>query len=68
MTTFPASRRGGIVYCPRCQQALIVPDIPTTDDGQDGENGEFAQDSASTATAFFSETGRNEDVAANGER
>lgn len=68
MTTFPASRRGGIVYCPRCQQALIVPDIPTADDGQDGENGEFAQDSASTATAFFSETGRNEDVAANGER
>lgn len=39
LTTFPASRRGAIVYCPRCQQALIVPDIPPSgSDGQDGGN------------------------------
>ena len=35
LTTFPASRRGAVVYCPRCQQALIVPDIPAV--GGDGE-------------------------------
>jgi len=68
LTTFPASRRGAIVYCPRCQQALIVPDIPTSEDGQNGEFGRNEQDGASAASAFFDETGKNDNVAASGER
>ncbi|MBP3558610.1 MAG: hypothetical protein J6K20_13040 [Thermoguttaceae bacterium] len=67
LTTFPASRRGAIVYCPRCQQALIVPDIPTSGDGQNDENGRDEQDGASASTALFGEIGRCEDVALNGE-
>lgn len=63
LTTFPASRRGAIVYCPRCQQALIVPDIPTA---EDGENGEFAQDGASAASACLGETRENDVVSLNG--
>lgn len=65
LTTFPASRRGAIVYCPRCQQALIVPDIPTTDDGQNGEDG---QNGALEAFASFGEAGQNENVELSGEK
>lgn len=66
LTTFPASRRGAIVYCPRCQQALIAPDIPANgDNAEDGENGE---ESAFAETAAFDEAGRNGDDSTNGER
>lgn len=40
LTTFSASLRGGLVYCPNCQQALIVPDIPVVgDDEETAESG-----------------------------
>lgn len=68
LTTFPASRRGAIVYCPRCQQALIVPDIPTTDDGQNSEDGQERQVDALGAFASFSEAGQNELVELSGAR
>ena len=69
LTTFPASRRGAIVYCPRCQQALIVPDIPTTDgDEPEAENGENEQEGAFASTAFRSEFGQNEDAWVSDER
>ena len=68
LTTFPASRRGAIVYCPRCQQALIVPDIPATDDGQSGENGQDGQDGALEGAASFDEAGQNGSVELSGER
>ena len=69
LTTFPASRRGAIVYCPRCQQALIVPDIPTSgDDRQDAENSENGRDDAFAATALEGETGQNEGASLNDER
>lgn len=69
LTTFPASRRGAIVYCPRCQQALIVPDIPTTGgDEQNREDGEDEQDGALGAFASWGEAGQNESVELNGER
>lgn len=69
LTTFPASRRGAIVYCPRCQQALIVPDIPTSgDDRQDAENSEDGRDDAFAATALEGETGQNEGASLNDER
>lgn len=74
LTTFPASRRGAIVYCPRCQQALIVPDIPTNDGGQNGENagngeiGGNGRDGAASALPFEEENERNESVWRNGER
>lgn len=68
LTTFPASRRGAIVYCPRCQQALIVPDIPTAEDAQDGKDDENGQDGATKKAACFGETGRDEGVDINGER
>ncbi len=65
LTTFPASRRGAIVYCPRCQQALIVPDISIIGDGQNGEDG---QDGAFGATACLGETGQDESGEASGAR
>lgn len=77
LTTFPASRRGAIVYCPRCQQALIVPDIPATDDGQNDENGEEWQngeggqdwqDGALEGGASFDKAGQNESVELSDER
>ena len=59
LTTFPASRRGSIVYCPRCQQALIAPDIPATDDaGEEEENNGGAQDGAKDAARFWGEIGQ----------
>ena len=67
LTTFPASRRGAIVYCPRCQQALIAPDIPTTEDGEEGENEEFAQDGALATIASLGGTGENDAVPLSGE-
>lgn len=72
LTTFPASRRGAIVYCPRCQQALIVPDIPTSEDEQNGENRkdeearEVRRENAVGADAPTGETGRSEVGSANG--
>ncbi len=75
LTTFPASRRGAIVYCPRCQQALIVPDIPTSgeegQDGQDAENsdeGENAAIKAFGASGCFGKTAENEETFAREER
>ena len=67
LTTFPASRRGAIVYCPRCQQALIVPDISTSEDGQDSEDGGNGQDGVLGTSAFVGETGQDERVALNDE-
>ncbi len=69
LTTFPASRRGAIVYCPSCQQALIVPDISTSgDDGEDAENSEDGRDGAFAAIALEGETGQNEGAPLNDER
>ena len=69
LTTFPAARRGAIVYCPRCQQALIVPDIPTSgDDRQDAENSENGREGAFAATALEGETGQNEGAPLNEEK
>lgn len=68
LTTFPASRRGAIVYCPRCQQALIVPDILTAEDAQDGKDGENGQDGATKKVASFGETGQDKGVELSGER
>ncbi|MBP3531438.1 MAG: hypothetical protein J6K25_09725 [Thermoguttaceae bacterium] len=69
LTTFPASRRGAIVYCPRCQQALIVPDIPTSgDDGEDAGNSEDGRDGAFAATALEGETGQDKGAPLNDER
>lgn len=69
LTTFPASRRGAIVYCPRCQQALIVPDIPTSgDDGEDAGNSENGREGAFAATALEGETGQDKGAPLNDER
>ncbi len=69
LTTFPASRRGAIVYCPRCQQALIAPDIPTSgDDGEDAENSEDGREGAFAATALEGETGQDKGAPLNDER
>jgi len=68
LTTFPASRRGAIVYCPRCQQALIVPDIPTAHNEENGENAQDRRDGALGETAIFGETGQNGSVELSGER
>jgi len=71
LTTFPASRRGAIVYCPRCQQALIVPDIPpsggdgneeaTDETGENGGLGGFEEKNG------FGEVGQDEVEAENRE-
>ncbi|MBR2004732.1 MAG: hypothetical protein IKK39_11290 [Thermoguttaceae bacterium] len=45
-----------------------MPDIPTSDDGQNGEFGRDEQDGASAASASFDETEKNDSVAASGER
>ncbi len=60
LTAFSASLRGGLVYCPRCQQALIVPDLPA-----DG-----GEDEAAEATAFdgFGEKTNDSVNEANGEK
>ncbi len=69
LTTFPASRRGAIVYCPRCQQALIAPDIPTSEEGgQDAEKSENGRDGAFAETALESETRQNEGASLSCER
>lgn len=60
LTTFPASRRGAIVYCPRCQQALIAPDIPASgEDGEDWENSKNREGGAFASTASWGETGQD---------